>query len=44
MIFLGLQNVLVFGFFANQSTVHSGGVGELAGRGSVAVAVGLSDR
>ena len=44
MIFLGFKIVLVFGFFANQSTVHSGGVGELAGGGSMAVAVGVSDR
>ena len=42
--FLGFKTVLGFWFFANQPTVHSGGVGELTGRGSVAVAVCVSDR
>ena len=32
-----------FWVFENQPTVHSGGVSSLAGGGSVAVAIGVSD-
>ena len=39
--FLYLEYFLGFGFLPNQPTVH---MGELAGGGSAAVAVGVSDR